>query len=72
MIWRLIESAPKDGTRVLVGWPGVVGNTGRYDRHKGLWFCSVSGKHFLPEQPTHWTPLPRPPFVRSPSPPEPF
>lgn len=55
--WQPIETAPKTGIKVLVGWPGVV-NMGRYDQHNKLWFCPGNGKHFLPEQPTHWMPLP--------------
>lgn len=65
MDWKSMETAPKDGTKVLVGWPGII-NMGRYDSYNALWFCSGSGKHFLPEQPTHWMPLPDPPAVENP------
>lgn len=60
--WRTIDSAPKDGTRVLVDsadWfredsPEIV--CWRHDE-----FVSERGTDFDHTQPTHWMPLPAPP-----------
>jgi hypothetical protein len=57
-VWREIESAPKDGTYLLLceayddgSWNMVVG---RWD---GGWWS----KEPFPHEPTHWMPLPPPP-----------
>lgn len=63
MDWRLIETAPKDGTMVLVFEkseglglaayrPDLAGNTSY------VWF---DPHHWTPHCPTHWQPLPEPP-----------
>lgn len=68
MDWQPIETAPKDGTRVLlIGHRGAeadIGNWsmhGRYDRSTkryGIcWGCA--GIAYV--NPTHWMPLPPPP-----------
>jgi len=65
--WKPIESAPKDGTRVLVTrWP----RTGHTDPTKIAW-CYADSPAFkewrirlnkgLRYDPTHWRPLPAPP-----------
>ncbi len=68
--WKPIESAPKDGTRVLL-WPGTTGPNHSGDKivflaywwqphnpkSPGFWVGNV-GKR---ERPTHWMPLPDPP-----------
>lgn len=69
--WQLIETAPKDGTMVLLWWPfwrkdrAVVGKFG----FEGIrqWFASeaLEGDG---DPPTHWMPLPDPPAVRCLSP----
>ena len=55
--WQPIETAPKDGTKIIVfesgqimqvAWGGVFGDT---------W----QGFSFFVEYPTHWQPLPTPP-----------
>lgn len=52
--WMPIESAPRDGTRVLTFDPGFIGiHLDWFDRQD-----AVSG--WLGE-PTHWRPLPPPP-----------
>lgn len=63
--WRPIESAPKDGTPVLVGW-----NAGGWEPSKchcedGVWGHLTHEMGFLPcdPQPTHWLPLPPPPAM---------
>lgn len=57
--WRPIETAPKDGTKLLL-WAGnaVVGQW--YAKVVGtpVWSVSWNGDEF---EPTHWMPLPEPP-----------
>lgn len=70
--WRPIESAPKDGTLVIIGRHmdgfGFVKGYGRFEGSPGA-FCSgwiscgfdaVTGNLGL-AHPTHWMPLPPPP-----------
>jgi len=65
--WESIESAPKDGSVILIGLP-VVGNLTADDRrvYEGRWneeegmFTSVNG-FLLFDEATHWMPLPEPP-----------
>lgn len=64
--WKDIETAPKDGTHVLVADSGVVGEA-FFERHDGLWYWS--GNHWTDAHdgslglpgPTHWQPLPEAP-----------
>jgi hypothetical protein len=70
--WRPIETAPKDGTRVLVYATMRGAALGGHDRGKdyGTWIVIaawepdygfwVDGSQCTPE-PTHWMPLPAPP-----------
>ena len=73
-MWQPIETAPKDGTRILVsfgtmGIYAVAWEESAYDEFK-LW-CVDDNKHgpyYLrgysdegPRSPTHWMPLPDPP-----------
>lgn len=67
MDWRPIETAPKDGTEVLLyGRPPhkddltcYVGRWGTWDSAGGPSDCWISGgPHY---RPTHWMPLPAPP-----------
>jgi hypothetical protein len=54
--WRPIDTAPRDGTRVLLWWDG-------WDIQLGSWH-PLHGWQTGPIvhcQPTHWTPLPLPP-----------
>ena len=70
--WRLIESAPKDGTRVLlgdIGWAAVWTGYFRTERQVGMkewredqvigW--TRDGAMDISLNPTHWRPLPNPP-----------
>jgi hypothetical protein len=58
--WQPIETAPKDGTRVLVWWEHwsayPVVSYFKHGRWNGEIACSEGD-----EQPTHWQPLPEPP-----------
>jgi hypothetical protein len=66
MTWRPIETAPKDGTRILLGCNAEV-DAGRYWRSENQrnprerWVWNGWPKY----QPTHWKPLPDPPKRRS-------
>lgn len=61
--WKPIESAPKDGTRILIAipafneWPAMVGISHFYKKGRaaGYWW------DFAGLTPTHWTPIPAPP-----------
>lgn len=72
MTWQPIETAPKDGTRVLLFCPAqigiVVGHWCNNSYHKkprpywtndqeNLWGVATTRGY----QPTHWMPLPQPP-----------
>lgn len=61
--WRPIETAPKDGTEVLVQMAPKVIRLGWYfkpsSRTEG--WCDENGKRIIP---THWLPLPPPPADR--------
>ena len=59
--WQPIETAPKDGTSILLGWSGVDAQCGRWVRsgyRNGFW--ADHGAIFT--NPTHWQPLPAPPI----------
>jgi hypothetical protein len=66
MEWQPIETAPKDGTRVLVCDTGIdrwvcsarAVSVGA-DSHEVVWLDDADS--FIDEQPTHWMPLPTPP-----------
>lgn len=67
--WRPIETAPRDGTDVLVWTPGYDCNVafwGTDDWQSGHWFTSGGhdGTSMTPGQgPSHWMPLPEGPSV---------
>lgn len=56
MKWQPIESAPKDGTLVLLHLNGCV-ETGFYSRTSEIWHWGAMVR------PTHWMPLPNPPMT---------
>lgn len=62
--WQPIETAPKDGTRVL-GWDGESGwYSCEFEKLEGAWVAvpfSISGWDPHHVSPTHWMPLPEPP-----------
>lgn len=57
--WQPIETAPKDGAEILIGWPDDV-QIGWWERSRGYfgWHEASSPRTM---QPTHWRPLPAPP-----------
>ena len=72
MNWQPIETAPTDGSAVLVSNGGGVWVA----KHKAVfqsgykpdspWFCLMLNKDYIPSKlragkPTHWMPLPQPP-----------
>jgi len=71
MEWMPIETAPKDGTRLLLGWAGespVIGFWGRKNSRYGVnygdaWGIGYSWNEQFAEPPTHWMPLPPAPEV---------
>lgn len=58
--WQPIETAPKDGTRILAFVPRYGATTAHFDaRNTHRFIChSVLNRE---AQPTHWMPLPEPP-----------
>lgn len=63
--WQPIETAPKDGTRVMLtcaGYVGTKGPWGRPDSHQDIvHLARFDGEHwypFVPNNWTHWAPLP--------------
>jgi hypothetical protein len=66
--WRPIETAPKDGTRIILYQPGGDGDDpsrttdiGAWGRWEGASWCWVmtAGDGWV--RPTHWMPLPEKP-----------
>ena len=59
--WQPIETAPKDGTRIMLWLSGPIRRPkaifGRWcPRYSGFWMTDVGGA-----KPTHWMPSPDPP-----------
>lgn len=76
--WRTIDSAPRDGRRIVLYIPSVSPYipakvvTGRFDcRDIRPYFTNdserlVGARHTRKHQPTHWMPLPEPPTDATP------
>lgn len=63
--WWGIESAPKDGQVVIVGWPDGACHIGKYSSGD-FWFQSTRGNHLCNKMGfTHWMPLPMSPTAES-------
>ncbi len=71
-VWLTIDTAPKDGTRVILFHKpemigiGYWGRNGHYNPLGWLTHSSSGGYINHIDQPTHWMPLPPPPVSRSP------
>jgi ABC-type phosphonate transport system ATPase subunit len=64
--WQPIETAPKDGTRLLVACVGECGTRWMYvawnkKRHWRLMETKTGSFMEVHDTPTHWMPLPDPP-----------
>lgn len=63
--WRPIETAPKDGTDVLLGWfelPGMnMRRVGHWHPRENAWIDTHRVLHNQWSFPTHWHRLPEPP-----------
>lgn len=60
--WQPIDTAPKDGRKVLCGRAAVRPYIGLWDSGNSEWI--ESGGYALARDPTHWMPLPLPPNTR--------
>ena len=63
--WQDIETAPKDGTNILLFVPYgnqvLISRWTRFSQMQGQWAWSDFKTGPLPYDPTHWMPLPPPP-----------
>ena len=64
--WLPIESAPKDGTKIVLGgptWVDVGSWDDWYDQSAPGWFSETNHNGYISAglDPTHWMPLPPPP-----------
>lgn len=57
MTWQPIETAPRDGTLVLVYREGII-DMAVWSDHFACWITCASNQG---EKRTHWMPLPEPP-----------
>ena len=66
--WQPIETAPKDGTVVLIYSPadGVMSSHLHWGNWQGMVWRSVGHVDFERSKPTHWMPLPAPPKATTP------
>lgn len=58
--WQLIDTAPRDGSEVLIAWPGQEPVVGWWERFRGCFAWHEASRPKF-HQPTHWMPLPAPP-----------
>ena len=58
MAWQPIETAPKDGTTVLLAWPSGMVTAGYRSRYENVGWATPHGTYSGVYQPTHWQPLP--------------
>lgn len=63
MQWRPIETAPKDGTPLLLLWPDAAEKMAVmwWDEYVENWLGYYDGINPGYQPPTHWMPLPPPP-----------
>ena len=55
--WKPIETAPKDGSRLLLRSPGGKTADGSWGVKYGVWSWP-----YVMVEPAHWMPLPKPPY----------
>lgn len=66
MEWQPIETAPKDGSTVMVSSSNeevCLARCYKISKKRFKWFAFIPVKH--PFRPTHWMPLPEPPVSRT-------
>jgi len=56
--WQPIETAPMDGTRIMVGYRNGWVGFGWWEAQENRWVLDRSG---IAAAPTHWKPQPEPP-----------
>jgi hypothetical protein len=54
--WQPIETAPKDGIPIILGWPKMALG-GYWAEWRGTW-TTAHGEYVGENEPTHWMPLP--------------
>lgn len=63
MSWRPIETAPKDGTRVVLCCAKTLrAVTCRWDASESYWLATHETRYYFPHYFSHWMPLPAPPI----------
>jgi len=62
--WKPIATAPLDGTHIQLYYPEVQ-FIGYYAEYACCWCAFAPGLPELPQEPTHWKPLPAPPAALS-------
>lgn len=74
--WQPIETAPRDGTYILLGWSVNPTKDGEFpkmsvgksiDRDSGWWLTAGWASSTVQMAPTHWMPLPPPPSEGTPN-----
>lgn len=63
MTWQPIETAPVDGTRVLLFVPPYGAMSGHFDKYGTGRRWNAHSAINREAQPTHWMPLPEPPAL---------
>lgn len=61
-LWKPIQTAPKDGTRILVYWPNCPMNIVHWSEFQQSWLFDFDDRKC--NEPTHWRPRPTAPHVR--------
>ena len=72
--WQPIETAPRDGTRLLtwdgedmqLAWVKRDFSDPEWDKHLNFWVYTDEELTYYDYQPTHWQPLPSPPPITPP------
>ncbi len=61
--WQPIETAPKDGTNIMLGWPTMTMSGYWADWAGRKSWVTSRGEYGGSAAPTHWMPLPAPPVL---------